>query len=104
MAGSTNGVLRRKSSHMCGFQVSTKDKMREEAAVAVCTAFPTEAAIEVKPRLLKDFYLLIAAIHSNILYIWIALTLFKLQKNLQGTFSYLAQNVILKEPAGVGHF
>ena len=30
--------------------------------------------------------------------------LFKLQKNLQGTFSYLAQNVILKEPAGVGHF
>lgn len=30
--------------------------------------------------------------------------LFKLQKNLQDTFSYLAQSVILKEPAGIGHF
>lgn len=28
---------------MCGFQVSTKDRMRGEAAVVVCTAFPTEA-------------------------------------------------------------
>lgn len=30
--------------------------------------------------------------------------LFKLQKNLQGTFSYLAQRMILQEPASIGHF
>lgn len=28
----------------------------------------------------------------------------KLQKNLQGTLSYLAQRMILEEPAGIGHF
>lgn len=30
--------------------------------------------------------------------------LFKLQKDSQGTCSYLAQSMILKEPAGIGHF